>query len=216
MDNYRVINTKISELAFKELSKVCRKRGATIYDLLQLMCETFIRFMSEKQNLTPDMEKLMEMFEQTEDAKGWKNVLNLCDPEADTEIVGAIYLLQGKGKSGIRPVYVEKPFMGQWTQTENVKDIVERFFNYVNPGLYMRLRKLAVEMDCNSIFECIWELTAMYGREAFDMALRAEFMDANRNEYGLQPHEGTPFRRKQHKDVDTQTSIDFRPHGGEW
>lgn len=208
-NNTVVINTKIKKVYLDLLNRFCKMKGLTHHQLLQNCVETLIKYTVEGHNLTPEIEEAMSMFEHCE---GWKDAFNLCDPSANPEVVFAVYFLQDEeGKKGIRSVLVEKPYFGQWLQTENVTEIFERAFNTLLPGLYRQLRNTGIEMGTSSVVETITKLISLYGDDADAAVYRELFQDANRSEFGLKPHEGTPFRRKHHKDVESQTGLDFKP-----
>lgn len=210
--NERILNAKVSEYAYQIFCRIAKKKGLTVNEMMKAACECLVRYMSDAHNLTPELEQMMSVFEHGE----WKDSINLLDVKGEYEIVGSIYFIQEKGKKGVRPIMVDKPFFNQWTQNVNVVNILERFICECTPDLYKRLRLIGSERGISSAFETIFTLCALYGEDAYDRYFREEFEDANRSEYGLKPHEGSPFRRKHHKDVDTQTGLDFRPHGGEW
>lgn len=210
----KTVNAKINDYSAELLYRLCRRKGLIVNNLIKLCVEVLIRYMSDKHNLTPDMEQMMSIFEHTE---GWKNAFSLCDVDGETEIAAAIYFVQSaEGKTGIRPVWVEKPFFGNWTQDINPVTILEKFITLATPDLSKRLRGLAVEIGCKTMFETIFTLCAMYGKDAYEQMFREEFSDCNRSEFGLRPHEGTPFRRKMHKEVDSQEGLDFRPFDQEY
>lgn len=208
-----ILNAKVDEYGYKLVARICKKKGFTVNTMMKMVCEGFVRYMSDSHNLTPELEEMMSLFEHLE---GWKDSINLINPNAEREIAGAIYFLQEKDKKGLRPAWVEKPYFGQWTQDVNIVQILEKFLCFACPDLYKRLRSLGSELDTNTCFETIFTLCAMYGNDAYDKAFRDDFEDANRSEFGLKPHEGAPFRRHHHKDVDSQKGLDFEPFGAEW
>lgn len=214
MNETVVVNTKIKKVYKTLLDKFCKSKGLVPYQMLQNCVETLIKYTVEGHNITPEIEQAMSMFEHCE---GWKDAFNLCDPSTNPEVVFAVYFLQDtEGKKGIRSVLVEKPYFGQWLQTENVVDIFERSFCTLLPGLYQRLRRTGIEMGTKSVVETISQLIGMYGDDSDAAIYRELFEDSNRSEFGLQPHEGSPFRRKHHKEVDSQTGLDFRPFDQEY
>lgn len=214
MNKTEVINTKVSGETYIQLHRICKRKGLTVYQMLQMMCETIIRYMSDKSNLSVELEQMMTIFEHME---GWKDAFNLCDPETQPEVVAAIYFLQDTtGKKGIRPVYVEKPYFGQWTQTVNIQDIVEQFLCTAAPAIYRRLRSTAAELGTSNALETITVMLSMYGDEASQRIYREMFADNDRGEYGQKPHEGAPYKRKHKKgveDLDKQQDIfnDWKP-----
>lgn len=192
--------TKISPFADARVAKICDKLGLSSYTITQMMYDTIIRYMDDRHNLTPEMEQAMAIFEHL---SGWRDALNWADPTVQMEVGEAVYFMQdalGK-KKGTRAVHVEKPFMGHWTQTENVQQILERVLCLLLPERYQRLRLLAVDMDCSSVLEMIDQLIDRHGSEAAIQAVRKEFEDANRSEYGRKPADA-PYRRKHYRDMD--------------
>lgn len=220
----KVVNGKITEEAFRRLCKICKMRGTTINGLITGFIDMIIRYTSSSYNLTPEMETLMTTFEHLE---GWEDNVKFSQ-SGDKEIVAAIYLIQEKAeerdddktkkkpKRGIYPVLVRKPYFGQWDETVNIQTILDEFLCHCLPDVYKKLRTTAVRMECNSILECLVNLIAIYGDDYDEQVYRELFQDADRSEYGLKPHEGTPFRRKMHKDVDSMPGLDFLPFDQEW
>lgn len=211
---YTAVATKLSPYANERLEKIARKKGMTKYDIIQMMCDVAIRYMDDRHNLTPEMERAMQLFEHM---IGWGEALNLADPSVATHISEAFYALtdeEGK-KKGSRMVMVRRPFFGTWDQTENVQQIFERMTELLLPEMYQRLRFLAQEQACNSIFELLNIMLDKEQMETLDKGFRDEFEDANRSEYGRKPTDA-PYRRKHHKDVDSAKGLDFRPFDVEW
>lgn len=208
-DNSVVINTKIQKDVAKQLNHICKKKGISHNELLRSVVETLTRYMSDTHNLTPEIEQAMSIFEHMD---GWRDAFCLCDPNAEPEVIFAVYFLQDQnGKKGIRSTLIEKPYFGIWTQTENVNEIFERTFCTLLPEQYKRLRKLGTDLGTNSVLETIVTLISMYGSEAEERIYREIFEDANRSEFGLKPHEGAPFRKKKHRNVDDMPGLDFKP-----
>lgn len=196
--SFESVGTKISIPSHRRIMAVCKKVGLSKYELLQMMCETIIRYMDDRHNLTPEMEQAMAIFEHL---TGWKDAFNLCDYTAEAQITEAVYFLRDPKKKGVRAVLVERPMMKdgkQWTQTYNIMDIIERVISQLLPERYMRLRLLAVDNDCNNILQLIDKLIDEHGKDADIAEVRKNFEDANRSEFGRKPVDA-PYRRKHHK-----------------
>lgn len=182
--DYVTVATKMSSAANKRIEKIARKKGLTKYDLIQMVCDTIIRYMDDEHNLTPEMERAMSIFEHM---VGWKDAFNLADPYTTPEVVEATYYLTGENKRGVRGVHVKMPFFGTWTQTANIQQIIERTICQLSPERYRRLRALAVEMDCSSLLDLFDALIDYHAKEQDVASMREEFEDANRSEYGQKP-----------------------------
>ena len=199
MKTYEPITTKVSPATYKQLMNICKKKGITIYNMLQMMCDCIVRYMSRDHNLTPQMENVMSIFEHLE---GWKNCFNLAEPDIDPEVGEAIYFIGNAKRKGMRAVHVSKPFMGTWKQTENIQDIIERFFCLIIPERYRRLRQVANTMQCKSILQVIDHLIDRYLEDTDLNDIRAEFEDADRSDFGTKPTDQR-YVRKLHYEVDS-------------
>ena len=173
-----------------------------------MVYETLVRYMDDKHNLTPEIEKAMSIFEHL---KGWTGAFNLADPSADPKIIEATYYLGDTSKTGVRAVHVERPMLleldSQWTQTINIQQILEQTICLLMPERYRRLRILAYDNECSSILQLIDMLIDEHSKDGDLREIRQSFEDANRSEYGRQPAE-SPYKRKHHKTVNDDRVTD--------
>lgn len=197
-EGYQTVATKISNLAYERLNKIARKKGLSVYDLIQMVCDTLIRYMDDRHNLTPEMERAMSIFEHM---IGWQGAFNLADPTVAPEVCEATYYLTADGKNGVRAVHVEKPFFGQWIETDNIQQILECTIELLMPQRYLRLCALQKELDCTSLLDLFDYLIDYHTHEQDVAALRHEFEDADRNEYGKKST-STAYKRH-HKQANT-------------
>lgn len=199
-EKFKAIATKISRPAYRKLKKLAKAKGLTVYDILQMCVDTLIRYMSDRHNLTPEMERAMSIFEHM---TGWRNSANLADYTADWQIKEATLYLTAKGKQGIRAVHVELPFMGQKRETENIQEITERFFNYVLPERYKRLRLVASYVGATSMIDLLDRMIDSYDvLELSNKEIREGFQDADRAENNKPLRYGERTRRKKHESVE--------------
>lgn len=210
---YIVENTKLSEWADKRMKSIAALTHTTIFNLLQLACDTFIRYMSKDTNINPAMERAMNLFE---DPKEWKDQFNLCDC-GDFQVEEAVYFIGNEKKKGLRAVMIKRPFFGVWTQTVNVQDIFEAVICKMFPGRYKKLRLLANEWDCQSQLDVLDRLLDNELQGVDSETIRKEFEDCNRDDYGRRPTDHR-YKRKLHQDIErvksiatTQTTIHFLP-----
>ena len=191
---------KVSTWCYGRLSRILRKRGLNIYQMIQNFCDSIVRNMDDRHNLTPESEKIMATFEHM---IGWEDNFNLGDPNVKPEVSEATYYLTDEnGKKGVRVMHVEKPFFGNWTQNFNIQQILERFMCLTFPQLYKRMRFIAVCRQCASIFELLTEIVAELEEEEKKKELLEDFEDADRGDWGQKPHEH-PYRRRHEKSDDT-------------
>ena len=196
-----MMQTKVSKETYDALKRIERKQGISIYGIIQNMCDCIRRYTEDRTRLSPMVEKAMNMLEHM---IGWKDNFNVADPSAEPEISEATYYLNDKnGKKGIRVVHVERPFFGEWKQTMNLQQILERFMCLTFPSLYRRLRYLAVCRECTSILELLFDIVGELESEEDKRDLAQPFEDAQRSDFGKAVEYGQRTRRKKHQDMDS-------------
>lgn len=201
--------TKVSRTAAEQLARIAKKKGMTIYELIQMVCDTLIRYMDDRHNLSEEMERAMSIFEHM---VGWADALNIADPTVRKEVAQAVYIFQDADgeKKGFRAKMVDKPFCGMWTETSNVMDIFERIFNICMPELYMKLFRARIILGCERVSEVINMLADAEVIMRLNGELRTEFEDAGRTESGKAVEYGQRTKRKKHLTPDDiQTHIVF-------
>lgn len=201
-DKYVTLATKVSRTAADKLARIAKKKGMTIYELIQMVCDTLIRYMDDRHNLSEEMERAMSIFEHM---VGWADALNLADPTVNKEVAQAVYIFQDSdgGKKGFRATMVNKPFMGQWTEDSNVMHIFERIFNICMPDLYMKLFRARIMLECNTVAEVINMLADAEVIMHLNGELRQEFEDAARMDNGKGYGYGQKTKGLQHRTPDS-------------
>ena len=199
---YVVLSTKVSRMAAEQLARIAKKKGLTIYELIQMVCDTLIRYMDDRHNLSEEMERAMSVFEHM---VGWADALNLADPTVNKEVAQAVYIFQDADgeKKGFRATMVNKPFFDKWTQTDNVMDIFERIFNICMPELYMKLFRARIILGCERVSEVINMLADAEVIMHLNGELRQEFEDAARMDNGKDYGYGQKTKAKQHRTPDS-------------
>ena len=201
-DKYVVVGTKMRRAAAEQLARIAKAKGLTIYELIQMVCDTLIRYMDDRHNLSEEMEQAMAIFEHM---VGWADALNLADPTVQKEVAQAVYILQdaeGKRK-GFRATMVSKPFMGIWEEDSNVMHIFERLFNILLPELYMKLFRARIILECNSVTEVIGHLLNGAIVDQMNEDFRKSFEDASRTDNGREYAYGQKAKSKQHRTPDS-------------
>ena len=208
-DKFKGAGTKISEEALQRLDAISEKKGVSRYTLIQMVVDVIIRYMDDRHNLTPEIERLMAVFEHL---NGWERAFNLADYTTTPEIIEAIYFFTDEQKKGCRAVHVERPWLegtDQWTQTYNLQEIFERMVCLLMPERYRRLHLLAIQNNCSSILELIDTLIDEHSHDSDLAVLRMEFEDADRSDFGKKPTD-SPYKRKHYKTVNDNRLTDFR------
>ena len=213
-EKYKNVSSKLSKYSIERLTRIANKKNMSIYQLIQMVCDTIIRYMDDRHNLSAEMEQAMSIFEHM---VGWADALNLADPSVQKEVAQAVYILQDATgeKKGFRVSMVSKPWMGIWDQTENVMTIFERLFNIMMPELYLKLYRAKILLDCNSVTEVINRLCDAELLEHMNEEYRREFEDAARVDNGHNYAYGTKTKAKQHRTPDSYAA-DQRIHFDEY
>lgn len=232
-ERYVALATKVRRSSAILFNRLCKKKGLNKYKVIQMFVDVWIRYTDDRHNLSQEMAVLMSLFEH---GVGWKDAFNLADPTAEPSIEQAVYILTAKEQHGARAVMVSRPFFGNWSETFNLQNIMERTVEVLVPELYRRLRTLAIDMDCNSILELLFRLADEHSNDADMKSIRQEFEDARRHDFGKEVEFGQRTKRVPHSDPDIfaqqeakrverkaqqaseylNKNMDFRPFGGEW
>ena len=201
-ERYVTIATKVSRRAAEQLARIAKKKNTTIYELIQLSCDTLIRYMDDRHNLSEEMERAMSLFEHL---VGWADALNLADPTVNKEVCQAVYIFQDAGgkKKGFRAKLVDRPFCGIWTEDSNVMHIFERILNICMPELYMKLLRARIVLDCKSISEVLNVLADAEVIMQLNGELRQDFEDAARADNGRGYAYGQKTKGLQHRTPDS-------------
>lgn len=201
-ERYVSLATKVSRHAAEQLARIAKKKDMTIYELIQMVCDTLIRYMDDRHNLSEEMERAMSIFEHM---VGWADALNLADATVHKEVCQAVYIFQDADgeKKGFRAKMVDKPFMGQWTEDSNVMHIFERIFNICMPELYMKLYRARIILGCESVSEVINMLADAEVIMHLNNETRQDFEDAARMDNGKGYAYGQKTKGLQHRSPDS-------------
>ena len=114
-EKYKNVSSKLSKYSIERLTRIAQKKNMSIYQLIQMVCDTIIRYMDDRHNLSEEIERAMAIFEHM---TGWADALNLADPTVNKEVAQAVYIFQDADgeKKGFRATMVNKPFFDKWTQ----------------------------------------------------------------------------------------------------
>lgn len=200
-DKFEVMGTKVAPWAAVVWDAVCEALGTDTYHLLQQFIYAMIRGASEQHNKSPEVERLMQALDL--DA-GWQNAINLCAPKGKLSIAQMILIVEQEDKRGFGAVMLDKPFLGECRQTENVDRIFERLTEVIFKRTYMKLREAGRVMKVKSQRELletmadaaiIEELNEGFARELPGMGEHAD----NGRPYAY----GKKTKAKQHRTPDS-------------
>lgn len=201
-ERFVTLATKVSRHAAEQLARIAKKKDMTIYELIQMVCDTLIRYMDDRHNLSEEMERAMSIFEHM---TGWADALNLADATVHKEVCQAVYIFQDADgqKKGFRAKMVDKPFCGLWTETSNVMEIFDRIFNICMPELYMKLYRARIILGCESVSEVINMLADAEVIMHLNNETRQDFEDAARMDNGKGYAYGQKTKGLQHRTPDS-------------
>lgn len=196
------LQTKVSPEVFGRLQAICKKYDFSIFQLLRMLCDCIIRFMDDKHNLDENLARIIRMFE---NLPGWKKSICLAESTSEMDIVESIYILRKKGDTGYRMVMVERPMMDGdadgWQCTYNIQRIFERLVEVTNPSLYRQLRSIAVELECESLYDLVSRLASMFFNNPDDEELRKQFESIDWHR-GAQMHDRVQYVRHNNHSAD--------------
>ena len=138
--------TKINPAMAVVWDAVCDALGTNTYDLIQQFIYSVIRAASEQHDKSPEIQRLMDALDID---PGWQNAINLCSPNGRLKIAQMVLIVEQEGKQGFGMVMLDKPYIGDVQQTENVNLIIERVIEVGMKRLYKKMRSIKEEMKCN-------------------------------------------------------------------
>lgn len=138
--------TKISPAMAVVWDAVCEALGTNTYDLIQQFIYAMIRAASEQHEKSPEIQRLMDNLDLD---PGWQNAINLCAPNGKLKIAQMVLIVEQEDKQGFGMVMLNKPYMGDVTQTENVNLIIERVLEVGLKKIYRKLRMIKADMRVN-------------------------------------------------------------------
>lgn len=200
-DRFEPMGTKISPAMAVVWNAVCDALGTDTYHLLQQFIYSMIRAASDQHAMTPEVRQLLDMLDL--DA-GWQNAINLCAPNGKLTISQMILIVEQEGKQGLGAVMLDKPFMGECHQTENVDAIYERLTEVIYKRHYLKLRKMGIDLGTRSVRETIDRMLEDQVKIELDDANREGPQMGDRTDSGrLANVYGKKTKGKQHRTPDS-------------
>lgn len=202
--------TKISPAMAVVWDAVCEALGTNTYDLIQNFIYSMIRAASEQHEKSPEIQKLLDALDLD---PGWQNAINLCAPNGKLKIAQMVLIIEQEDKSGFGMVMLNKPYMGDVTQTENVNLIIERVIEVGMKKLYKKLRGIKADMKCNWLSDVMLTMIDAQDILNAEQADRDEMPGyGDHHDYGKRVEYGNKHKRVPHRTPDSvanQMSIHF-------
>lgn len=146
------MGTKISPPMAEVWNAVCEALGTDTYHMLQQFIYSTIRAACDQHALTPEIRQLIDLLEVD---VGWQQAINLCAPNGRLSIAQMILIVEQEDKKGFGAVMIDRPFMGNATQTENTDSIYERLTEVIYKRTYSKLRRLGIDMGVRSVHQLL-------------------------------------------------------------
>lgn len=196
-----VMGTKVAPWAAEAWNAICDALETDTYNLLQQFIYAMIRGASQGHEMTPEIRRLLTLLDID---VAWQKAINLCAPSGKLSIAQMILIVEQEGKTGFGAVMLDKPFMGDVQQTENVDQIFERVVEIIFKKTYLKLRQLGNMMHVKSqrqLLETILD-KAMEDEAERDLQESLPGFD-DRAENGRQVAYGKRTKAKQYRTPDS-------------
>ena len=209
-DKFSPQGTKIDPDMEVVWNEVCNALGTDTYHMLQQFIYAMIRMASSHHNKTAEMQRLLQVLDLD---PGWQNAINLCAPKGKLTIEQMVLIVSQEDKKGFGMVMLNKPYIEECVQTENVNHIIERVIEVGMKKLYMKLRDLKESMGCRWLSDVLMTMVdaqTILNMEEEDLnEMRAE---ANYSEHGRPIEYGKRTKRVQHRTPDSLANSQQRIH----
>ena len=193
--------TKISPAMAVVWDAVCEALGTNTYDLIQQFIYAMIRAASEQHDKSPEIQRLMDALDLD---PGWQNAINLCAPNGKLKISQMVLIVEQEDKQGFGMVMLNKPYMGDVTQTENVNLIIERVLEVGLKKIYRKLRLIKADRRMNWLSDVLASMIDEQNLLNIEMSEREELPGmGDHTVNGKRIIYGNKAKAKQHRTPDS-------------
>ena len=200
---HATFSVKVTQAIYDLVNILCEglQHGTNGNDLFRMFIQTFIESAKHDGPISPDMQHFLNLLKIE---PGWHKAFNFADVTAQTEVAQVILILQQKGKHGFGLTMIDKPWMGEPTETRCVDDILERVIKVSMPGLYKKLDKVGKRLYCDTMRETL-TLLSEYMNDSIDREEEQQEMPGygENHDYGKAIEYGHKFKRKPHRTPDS-------------
>ena len=199
----QTFSVKVSQHVYDLVNILCEglQHGTNGNDLMKKFIQTFIESAKHDGSLSEEMKTFLNLLKIE---PGWHKAFNFADASAVTEVAQVILILQQSGHHGFGLVMIDKPFMGEPTETRCVDDILERVMKVSMSGLYKRLDLIGQKFCCTSMRETLTllcEYMTDYLKKEEDQAELPGY--GEHHDYGRAMDDVRKYKRKQHRTPDS-------------
>lgn len=200
-ESYEVMATKVAPWAAEVWNHICEAFRTDTYHMLQNFIYAMIRGASDPHKVSPEVRRLMDELDMD---VGWQNAINVCAPQGKQSIMQIILIVEQADKRGAATYMLDRPWMGDVTQTENVDIIFERVTEVVFRRLYMKMRQLGLIMNVKSQRELLNTLLDRQTMEEIEQDLREQLPGlGDSSDGGRQIAFGKKTKSTQHRTPDS-------------
>ena len=146
-DKFVPMGTKVAPWAAAVWDAICNALETDTYHMLQQFIHAMIRAASPQHEKSPEVQRMLNALDLD---VGWQKAINLAAPNGQLSIAQMILIVEQEGKEGFEAIMLDKPFMGECHQTENIDQIFERVAEVIYKKTYQRLRRLGNQMHVES------------------------------------------------------------------
>lgn len=200
---HATFSVKMPQAMYDLVNILCEglQHGTNGNDLFRMFIQTFIESAKHDGPISPDMQHFLNLLKIE---PGWHKAFNFADVTAQTEVAQVILILQQSDKHGFGITMIDKPFMGDPTQTMCVDDILERIIKVSMPGLYKKLEHVGHRLYCETIRETL-TLLSEHMNDTLDKEEDRQEMPGygEHHDYGKAIEYGKKFKRKPHRTPDS-------------
>ena len=113
---------KVTQAVYDLVNILCEglEHGTNGNDLFKVFIQTFIESAKHDGPVSPEMKTFLNMLKME---PGWHKAFNFTDITARSEVAQVILILQQAGRHGFGLTMIDKPWMGEPTQTMCVDDV---------------------------------------------------------------------------------------------
>lgn len=148
---YVPIATKIHIEAYAQLQKIAQKTGLKVYNMLQYVIECYLRYYSEDEPITDNMQKVVDGFA---NFRTLKESFLFCQPMPMFYADSCLFFMKNKNKPQMQPILIKKA-NDEYLQTINKDEILKVFLLSFMPEVLTDLQDLKDRHNMLSLADAV-------------------------------------------------------------
>ena len=183
-EDTKTVATKINRESYSLFSSIAKKANLTVYTLLQVVIDCYLRYVSDEVEITDSMDKIVNGFANFSIAK---DSFCICASESNQELQSFIAFIQKKGSNFPQAVLFKKKDEESVSKCYRYDDMLILFLSSISPSLITALSEIKAKENLLSLTDAMkFAINEQTNPTKIDISteIKGFFSDNSRSEYG--------------------------------